>query len=230
MGAWVWRDVIPELAYPAVGFDFPERSSGADSRQRLSFNDYITTLESQACGLRFQRVIFVAHSIAGILAPRLIPAIPGRVAGLAAVGAVLSDDGGSFLSALPLGPGLINRMLLRVFGTRPPATVIRKSLCNDLDPSVADEVIRRFADESRALYTTRSSADMPELPSLYVHLTEDRELDLPLQRRMAGRLHEARTATVQAGHLPMLSRPKELAGVLNAFASNTIIAERGKAK
>ncbi|HEX6308305.1 MAG TPA: alpha/beta hydrolase [Longimicrobiales bacterium] len=217
LGAWIWRDVVPELSTPAIAVDFPARAD-PEARRALTFDDYVSHVEAQARELAARRIVLVAHSIAGVLAPRLLRALGERAAGLMAVSAVIPANGGSFLSALPLARRLPLTLILRLLGTRPPESAIRKGQCNDLDAATADEVVRRFAPESRALYTGSGGAELPRLPSLYVLLTADAELALPLQRSMAARL-AAQTAEVAAGHLAMLSRPSALARVIDRFTA-----------
>lgn len=218
LGGWIWRDVVPSLSAPAIAADFPARAAAADVRSRLTFDDYVAHLEAQVREFDVRRIVLVAHSIAGVLAPRLVRALGLRVVGLVAVAAVIPTGGGSFLSALPLARRVPMMALLRL-GTRPPDGVIRKGQCNDLDAKTADEVVARFAPESRALFTARSGVELPTLPSLYIHTTADAELGLSLQRRMAATLGAAETAEIEAGHLPMLSRPAEVAGIVNRFTA-----------
>jgi pimeloyl-ACP methyl ester carboxylesterase len=154
-----------------------------------------------------------------VIALKVAQEMPDRVAGFVAVSAVIPADGGSFVFAMPFPKRLILGLVLRLAGTRPPASAIRRGLCSDLTSDQADQVVSRFVPESRAVYLERSDAPSPEVPTLYVQLTEDREIPVALQARMARNLGAGQVVTIDSGHLPMLSRPDELARVLNDFTA-----------
>lgn len=219
LGAWIWRDVIPLLPAPAVAVDFPHREKPAESRRDLSLEDYVASIARQIRAWPAERFVITAHSIGGVLAPQVIETFDDRVAGFVAVAAVIPANGGSFLSALPVPQRLLIGAVMRLFGTRPSEVSIKKGLCSDLPPETAAEVVGRFAPESRALYTSNVSLEMRRVPSLYVQLTEDEEIPVRLQRRMIANLRADHTEEISSGHMPMLSRPAELARALNGFAA-----------
>ncbi len=106
---------------------------------------------------------------------------------------------------------------MRLAGTKPPDEAIHKSLCNGLSDAQADRVVEQFRPESRRLYTDESSAEIPDVPSLYVKTMDDNELSRSMQDAMVATIQPDDVATIDAGHMPMLSHPDELAGLLNEF-------------
>lgn len=222
LGPWVWDQVVPSLEKPALAVEFPERSGSDEARKRLSLSDYTDCIADQVRQYRPAQFVLVAHSISGVIAPILIQRFRDRVIGFAGIGAAIPRQGSSFLATLPIPRRLVMAAVLRAFGTKPPEAAIKKSLCNDLEAEATAEVVQRFVPESRALYTTSGTVGFPDLPFLYVHLSADAEFGMPLQRRMAANLGSPSTAHVGAGHLPMLSRPAELADVLNKFMATSV--------
>ena len=221
LGGWIWEGMAPELEFPYLFADFPERHGAVDARTRLSLDDYVRHVREQVDAFPADRLALVAHSLGGIIALRLAAGLGGRVAGFAGVGAAIPPDGGSFLTSLPLPKRAFLSIAMRVAGTKPPASALRSGQCNDLDEQTTDEVVRRFQPESRAVYFERVDAAVPEVPRIYVHLTEDKEFGSALQRRMARNLGAGQVPEIATGHLPMLSKPNELAGILNEFARAT---------
>ena len=53
------------------------------------------------------------------------------------------------------------------------------------------------------------------MPTTYVRLTSDRGLSPTVQDKMIARLHDPRVEAIEAGHLPMLGHPDQIAGLLN---------------
>lgn len=213
LGSWIWRDVIPLLAAPAVAVDY---AGDGESRTRLELADYVAAVAAQAGHVGADRVILVGHSVGALVALEAAARLGERVAGFVGVAAAVPLAGRSFLDALPLPQRLVMRTLLRIAGTRPPQSAIRSGLASGLDADAAAEVVRRFQPESRALYVTRRSASPPPVRRLYIRTRDDREFNHAMQVRMAGNLG-SEVVAMAGGHMPMLERPQELADRLNAF-------------
>lgn len=215
LGSWVWHDTVAALDTPSLVISFPD----AASKKSMSLEDYTkTALEQIKSWQGVDRYVIVGHSIGGIIALQLADLLKDRVAGLIAVGAVIPKNGGSFFSGLSFPQKVIMPLLTRLVGTRPPDSTIKKSYCNDLSAAQTAEVLRRFQPESIALYGDRSIVTVPDIPRLYVTLSRDQNLSPASQTTMATNL-KADTAMLETGHLPMLSKPAELAHVFEGFIS-----------
>ena len=106
---------------------------------------------------------------------------------------------------------------MRLAGTAPPAAAIRAGLCGGLAAEQADAIVSGFAPESVRLYSDRCGAAVPDVPRLYVKLTEDKEFGIPLQERMIANFAPHEVKALASGHLPMLGKPNELADILESF-------------
>ncbi|MDQ6422822.1 alpha/beta hydrolase [Paenibacillus sp. LHD-117] len=213
----VWRKVAEEIDAPFLLADFPLRDGSELDRKKLGLSQYVQSIKEQLGEWGTRRFIIVAHSIGGVLALKLCDELGDRVAGLAAVGAAIPRDGGSFLSALPLGKRMMFSAILTLAGTKPPEAAIRAGLCNDLAAEQSDQVVRGFLPEAVRLYKERCEAVSPKLPSLYVKLLNDREFPADLQDRMIAGLHEPLVAELNTGHLPMISDPNGVREALVRF-------------
>jgi pimeloyl-ACP methyl ester carboxylesterase len=219
LGSWIWERMAPGLDFPHLFAEYPGRGGAKSTTKGLGLDDYVSHVRDQVDGFPPDRVVIVAHSLGGVIGLELAEAMSSRLAGFAGVGAAIPAPGGSFVSSLPLPKRALMTVLMRVAGTRPPESAIRSGLCSDLEPEQADEVVRRFVPESRAVYFERTKAPVPSVARLYVLLGEDKEFGADLQRAMANNLGGASVREIASGHLPMLSRPDELAGVVNEFAA-----------
>lgn len=216
LGGWIWEDVAGLLDHPHVFADLPARDG---SPKGLGLGDYTDAVLAQADELDAGRLVVVMHSLGGVVGLQVADRLAGRLAGIVAVSAAVPRDGGSFVSSLPAPKRWIVGALMRLFGTNAPESAIRKGLCNDLAKEQADEVVRRFVPESKAVYFERTEAQVPDVPRAYVHLTNDNEFDEQTQRAMARNLGAEDVPELATGHLPMLSKPKDLAALLNDFAA-----------
>lgn len=216
MGSWVWRDLVAELKEPTLAIDYGDASR---TKKQLSVDNYVEHTVQTIEAWDVESVVLVAHSLSGVIAVAVAEKLGPKLAGFVAVSAIIPKDGGSFLSCLPFPQRLVMGVMMRLVGTRPPDAAIQKFLCNDLTDSVAKEVIEHFQPESVGVYVARCNAPTPQCLRLYVTLTNDHNFGLPLQKKMAVNLGDAPTATIDSGHLPMLSKPQELAKILHNFGA-----------
>lgn len=224
LGRWIWEEMSSWMPSPHLFAEFPGRDGDRDALRGLRLGDYADHVVRQVAELPAERLVIVAHSLGGIVGLKVADQLAGRVAGFVAVGAAIPPDGGSFVSALPVPKRWIAGSLMRLFGTKPPESAIRQGLCNDLRADRADEVVRRFVPEGRAVYFERTGVAVPAVPRMYVRLTEDQEFDQRTQLAMARNLGTEDVRELPSGHLPMLSRPRQLAELLNQFVAG--LAER----
>jgi len=209
-GAWVWERVMQELSTPAIALDIPGRIEGATP------DSCAAALVAELDRKGVDSVILVLHSLAGVLAPGLAARLGSRLKHLVYVAAVIPPSGGSFVDAL----GFANRVILRILfrfnpkGLKPSPAMIRRELCNDLDPLDAEQVISRYTAEMPGLYLTPVGAPSSLPSTTYVRLLKDQSVVPSQQEAMIARLDGPRVREMDAGHLVMLSSPAALAKIL----------------
>jgi len=100
--------------------------------------------------------------------------------------------------------------------------------CNDMDEEQTRFVLDRTGTEAAAILAEPvSRAGIPaELPKTFVKLLRDQSLapdhqDVLVQNLRDSPGGEVDVVTIDAGHDVMISRPKELADVLNGIAATT---------
>jgi pimeloyl-ACP methyl ester carboxylesterase len=212
LGPQLWDDLVPLLPTPSLAVRYPGEGGLAE---------YIASVRADVDGWAPQRVVVVGHSLGGVVALGLARELGNRLAGFVGVSAAIPARGGSFASAMPFPQRLVLPVMLRLAGTRPPESSIRKGLCSDLSTDQADQIVQRFTPEPRAVYTDRVGVEPPDVPKLYVMLSADREFSLKLQATFAKRLG-GRSVELHSGHLPMVSHPSALAETLTTFAGKLV--------
>jgi pimeloyl-ACP methyl ester carboxylesterase len=214
VGPWVWDRVQTRLAVPSLAPEVGGREVGATP------DAVIDSLMHQIDAFAAGEVVLVAHSLTGVLVSGLAARLGSRLTHIVYVSAVIPAANQSFLSAMGFPMGTVMRVLflLNPKGLRPSDAMIRDGLCNDLDAADTTEVIRRYTAEFPGLYTT-AVAGSAQVPSTYVRLTRDGSVSLAVQDRMIARLGTPEVTQLEAGHLPMLSRPDDIAGVIDAAVS-----------
>jgi pimeloyl-ACP methyl ester carboxylesterase len=216
----IWEHVVLGLENPCLLVNFPHREGLNKLRQRLTLEDYITHINKQIQAWGVKKFVIVAHSLGGILALRIANDMSDRVVGFVAIGAIIPNNGGSFLSIMPFAKRVLMKVILRMLGTKPPDTAIRQGICNDLSADQAAMVARNFVPESIRLYFDEVKSVVPNVPKLYLKLENDKELSPSQQDKMISNLAPDYIESLDTGHLPMLSKPNELRRALSTFLSH----------
>lgn len=221
MGSFVWDELKPRLHFPALSVDFPNRNGDDKANQRLHLEDYVKSVIQEIENWEIEKFIIVAHSIGGCVGLKVAEYFNSRIAGFVGISAAIPVNGNSFISCLPFPQKILMPWLLKIVGTKPPGKAIERGLCNDLEDEQKVLVVNHFTPESRFLYTEKCKAGIPDTNKFYIRLGLDKEFPLSTQDRMAKNLNAQKVTTLQSGHLPMLSQPEELAGVLNGIYKGT---------
>ncbi len=218
LGSWIWDAVLPHLTVPHLALDLPGRA-GIERPKRLSLDDCAEQVAGQLREWTPENLVLVGHSVSGGLAMRVATLLGGRVVGVVMVGAVVPPPGGAYVDVFPW----FSRAMLKTLfffvpqGAKAPDGVLTKALCSDLDGDDTKRVLDRSVVPLPRLFLDKVPwDDRIAIGRTYVKLTDDQSDVTPaLQDRMAARLG-ADVIEIPAGHLPMLSRPAELAQALNA--------------
>lgn len=209
---WVWKEVQDGIHLPTA--IAPRPVSG-----KATVTDYArAALDAVPEG----SVTVVAHSAGGVVASEVVRLAPERVSGLIAVAAVIPATGASFTSSLPFPNRVLLPMILRLAGTRPPESAIRKGLAAGLDEPAVQRLLATLEPEPRSYFTSRiaSNAALAALRrTTYLLTTDDAEIPAKLQRRYAARLANPSIQEIPGGHLPMLSHPAVLRSVIADFCA-----------
>lgn len=209
-GGWVWDRVRPLVHGDCIAPDVPSRSP--DVTPALCASRLLASIGERSA----PRVVLVMHSLAGVLAGDLGQLLGPRLAACVYVSAIVPGEGSTFTKAVGFPGRLVLPILFRLNpnGLRPSGQMIRSELCGDLSAADADMVVERYQPEFPGLYRSKVGAP-PSCRSAYVTLSQDASVPPKLQEQMAARLPNPTIHRIESGHLPMLSRPTELAAVIN---------------
>ena len=218
---WVWERLIPLLRRPALA---ARRLPPHTPRHQATLSDCADYIWSQAEDAGFDRMILVAHSIAGVLAPQVALLAPQRVVHMVFVAANIPPEGKTALAAFRAVERWQMALGIRLarWNLTPRKTLeqrIRKHLCNDLDEVAIQHMVQGGTHpEPPALFFERvSRVALPPIPCTYIKLLQDRALPPSIQEAMAADIG-AHIVPLDTGHTAMLSRPSLLAQVLNQIA------------
>jgi pimeloyl-ACP methyl ester carboxylesterase len=224
-GAWCWDRLRTELerdGHTTSAADLPceDPEAGAEHYAEL-------VLRAIPLGTE---VVLVGHSLGGLT----IPVVASRTPTLMTV----------YLCALVPVPGLTFDSQHAHFGTgfQPSAPAIGhpdgsaswpeagalEVFYHDCDPQIArDSAARLRKQHWRVTQEVTPLSEWPAVSAAYILCTEDRMVSADYGRRASRSLLGSEPAELPGGHSPFLSRPRELATVLERVSSAAAGASPG---
>ncbi|MFD9824775.1 alpha/beta fold hydrolase [Streptomyces violascens] len=215
LGAWAWDEVVPSLHAAGHGV-YPLTLSGlADKRgvpagQQTHVQDIVDEVERQ--GLR--DVVLVGHSYSGIPVGQAAERIGNRLARVVFVDSNVPTDGESFASAWSDGGAGVKASISENGGFWPLVPAAHYDGEGLTDEQIA-RLVRGSTPHPGATLTEPAllAGPLGELPSTYIQcVLAGAELDDDVAELLNSK--HWRLVTMDTGHWPMFSEPRELAQLL----------------
>jgi pimeloyl-ACP methyl ester carboxylesterase len=231
-GGWCWDRLRPHLQDQSLAIDLPGRGPTAATSD-LSVRDYIAHAERAVVERGWQEVVVIAHSFGGVTACGLADAIRAKVRHVVFIASVIPLPGAR---AIDIAPKALRRPLERGFGHavarggsyKLPDRVARYLFCNDFNPAEIRDLQQRLCAEPANMVFERMEFGAPEGISMsWIRPRHDRALSRRVQDQMIRRLGNATVWEMDGGHDIMISRPLELADILNGITERAFLSRRG---
>lgn len=210
LSARCWDRVVGHLDFPTVAVDLPGRGNRPADILSVTLDDCVSAVIDSADKAGFTRFRLVGHSLGGVVITETLLRNPGRIAELIYVGALVPASGESaativFGQDLPAGaPRMPTEERAKMF------------FANDMTDEQWVEVWQQFVPESALLWNARLPGHPADVPMTYVSLTGDIGVPPELAQQMIANLGEdVEHRVLSAGHIVMVTKPKELAEVIN---------------
>ncbi|MEW9512559.1 MULTISPECIES: alpha/beta fold hydrolase [Streptomyces] len=215
LGSWAWSDVLPDLRAAGHGVH-PLTLSGLADKQGVKAGQqtHVDDIVGHVERLDLRDVVLVGHSYSGIPVGQAAGRIGDRLARVVLLDASVPVDGGSFVSSWPEGRAQVEAAIAANDGFWPPLTAA-DCAGQGLTDEEAARLVAGATPHPGATLTEPAVLPTPldGLPATYVKCLLDG--DEP-SREVAVLLEGERweLVTMETGHWPMFSRPRELARVL----------------
>jgi hypothetical protein len=206
-----WHRVVPELR--ALGHDVVAPELPSDDAVGLSgYTDAVVS----AIGDRTDLIV-VAQSLGGFTGPLVCDRVSARLlVMLAAMVPAPGETAGDWWGNTGAEQA---RLEQAERDGRPPEFDLMTTFFHDVPPEiVAEATSREQRAESAALWTQPWPLDAwPDVPTRFLLCREDRFFPAPFMRRVVRERLGFSPDEMDGGHLPALSRPKDLIDRLEAY-------------
>lgn len=222
-GASCWDLLLDHLAGPVLAVDLPGRGAHPAPLGAVDLAGAAASVAFDVDAAGFDEVVLVGHSLAGCSMPGAIGLLGDRVRHAVFVACTVPPDGQSAFDTLDPeiqamaragggdGSGLLD------------AAIARRIFGNDLDDEQFAWCLSRMVPEATAL--TMEPVDLAPLRSAlsrtWIRPLRDAIVAPEKQLRFAANAGDCPTVDLDAGHMCMISKPAELAALLDDIAQRS---------
>jgi pimeloyl-ACP methyl ester carboxylesterase len=214
-----WDRTLPFLVGDVVAVDLPGRGGRPADLGKVGIAEFVDAVVDEIEARDLRDVVLVGHSLAGLTIPQVAGRIPGRIRALVFVSCTVPRDGQSTYDTL-------DAEIQAVRDANPPTEL------RTIDPELAKVIFFNDVDDPELLAWGLSLL-VPEAPAsisdpmvlstmppgvrrVWVRLTRDQIVIPVKQDGFIDNVGGAEVVDLDAGHMAMISRPEELAAILNA--------------
>jgi pimeloyl-ACP methyl ester carboxylesterase len=216
-----WKPTINLLERPAIATDLPGRGSRPKPLPDVTLADFAEATAEDIDRVDADAVVLVGHSMGGLTIPAAAALRPSVVRYLVFVSATIPPEGVSGKNAL--GPeigAILDSQISNGVAAAADEAMSRQNFCNDMDEEQTAFALSGIVPDAAALYETPvSRKNVPPVPRTYVRLDRDQCLIPQFQEQMIANLGDCEVVHLDAGHNVMISRPRELAALLESIAT-----------
>lgn len=215
-----WDRMRPHLRLPSATVVQPgRRDNRPDAIRSVALPDYRATV-ADAVARTPGELILVAHSLAGLSVTAGIAAAPERIRHVILVSCTVLPEGATVLGQTRGAdiPGMDAREQGEPVAQTPELVA---HMAGEMTPEQLEYTISLSIPEPGQVL--RSPATLEgwdiDVPKTWVRLQRDTVFAPSLQDEMAARAGVTDVVDLDAGHLAMISRAEELAGICNGIAA-----------
>jgi pimeloyl-ACP methyl ester carboxylesterase len=178
----------------------------------VTLDDCVAAVLDEADRAGFDRFALVGHSLGGVTITETGYLHPARVSHLVYVGALVPPPGRNAAQVmtghdLETPDGILRPM---------EESAARALFGNDLTDEQWAVAAAGLVPDAASLMNVRLSGYPTGIPITYVNMTDDVPVPPPLAEQMASNLGQGvERRTIDAGHTVMVSRPGDLAALIN---------------
>jgi pimeloyl-ACP methyl ester carboxylesterase len=217
-----WDLLIPHVDGPVLAVDLPGRESRPAPLRSVTIDSAAASVAADVDAAGFDRVVLVGHSLAGCSMPAMIGRLGERVSHAVFVACTVPEDGMSAVDTLPPDIQALTRAHLESGDDGVLDAELAKALFgNDLDDVQFAWLLERMTPEAPGLLIqpVDLSPLRSKMPRTWVRPLHDAIVEPDKQLRFAREVGHCDVIDLDAGHMCMISKPRELAAIVSDIAA-----------
>lgn len=227
-GGWCWEKLRPLLeaeGHTVIAPDMPGHGEDRFPIGDQNLEKYARTVEALIAPLN-RPVILVGHSFGGIITSQAACYIPNKIKKLVYIAAFLPRDGQSCVGITKSMQPTFHEKLVAsgsdfILSTDGKTSKVAPDSCadfvyNDIPRDVALVLAERLGSESNDAQNQAVVLNdaFNDIPKAYVRCVLDQVIDIRLQDKMVAETYCGEVYTLETGHCPFESSPRNLAVIL----------------
>jgi pimeloyl-ACP methyl ester carboxylesterase len=212
-----WDLMIPHLEGDVLAVDLPGRGGRPGVLTTIGIADFVDAVVDDLESRDLHDVVLVGHSLAGLTIPQVAGRVAKRIRALVFVSCTVPRDGQSVYDTLDADIQAISDSSPKDALATLDAETQQAVFYNDVDdPDLLEWAVRLVVPEAPATLSDPMvlSTMPPDLRRVWVRLARDAIVAPEKQDRFIENLGGAEVLELDAAHMAMISRPRELAEIL----------------
>jgi pimeloyl-ACP methyl ester carboxylesterase len=220
LGKECWDPMLPFLDGDVLAVDLPGRGDRPADLSKIGIAEFVDSVVDEIVSRDLHDVVLVGHSLAGLTIPQVAGRVPDRIRALVFVSCTVPRDGQSSYDTLdPEIQALSDSAPSDELTTLDPE-IAKAVFYNDVsDPDVLEWGLSLLVPEAPASVTDPMILrTMPEqIRRVWIRLNDDVIVVPEKQDRFVENLGGCEVLELDAGHMAMISRPRDLAQLLSTI-------------
>jgi pimeloyl-ACP methyl ester carboxylesterase len=220
LGKECWDRLLPYLDGEVLAVDLPGRGEHPADLAKVGIPEFVDSVVDDIVSRDLHDVVLVGHSLAGLTIPQVAGRIPDRIRALVFISCTVPREGQSTFDTLDPEIQALSQDRSNDALTTLPPEIATAVFYNDVDdPEVLEWGLSILVPEAPASVTdTMVLSTMPRgLRRVWIRLNDDAIVAPEKQDRFVEHLGGCEVLELDSGHMAMISRPRDLAALLNAL-------------
>jgi pimeloyl-ACP methyl ester carboxylesterase len=217
-GAWsdesIWKPLAAELSHLGIRYDALTLSGLGQKNGSISLSTHVDDVVSHLNQSEREKCVLVGHSYSGMVVSLAAERVPDKIAGLIFVEAFLPENGKSLLQVAGLDVAAETLAIEQNNGLWPPPTKEELMAQPFLSDTQKHYLINNMTGQPGKTVTDKAQirkGAFENTPILYIGGSLSNSIKANPD---FGKIDFKK---LDGGHWPMLSKPKELAGIIQGF-------------
>jgi pimeloyl-ACP methyl ester carboxylesterase len=220
LGKECWDRLLPFLDGDVLAVDLPGRGDNPADLAEVGIAEFVDSVVDDIESRDLHDVVLVGHSLAGLTIPGVAGRVPDRIRALVFISCTVPREGQSTYDTLDPEIQAISDENPNDELTTLDPEIAKAVFYNDVDdPEVLEWGLSILVPEAPASVTdTMVLSTMPrDLRRVWIRLNDDVIVAPVKQDRFVETLGGCEVLELDSGHMAMVSRPRDLAALLNAI-------------